>query len=278
MQQVPVRGIEASRPPEGRWMRAILFVISLGLFSAGTYVLLLNNVGAAATAYGAGVLSLVFVYLSRFRRFKGFGIEAELLERRIAEADVTIEQLKSITLPIAEMLFTLTARIGRWGSALPHRDSYRLMEKIESELQRNGVGSAELESAKANWHHFNLRDLAVPITMRIGKLIQEKQSQTNLDLQKVPSPTNPSDPQFLALVNRNVELDKLLHTFSALYSEPDFSDLPEKILRTLQSTSMLSPAEKDKLLADSEVELGDLKYYRDHGTFRSLERWFRLDG
>jgi hypothetical protein len=262
---------------EGRGMRRTLFAVALTLFAVGTFLILTDKVAASATTYAAGIVSLVFVFLSKFKRFKGFGIEAELLEKRVEEANVTIKRLRAIALPMAEMLFTIAARMGRWGSALPHRDSYRLMESIQTELQKNGVSQEELESAKVNWHYFNMRDLAVPITMRLGKTIQAKIAKAHADLSKVPSPINQNDPDFLRINQNLTKLNQYLTGLSAIYTEGNSIDFAERIESAINSTEVLDADEKRQLLAESRTELDDLKYYEEKMSFRNLERWFKLD-
>ena len=112
-------------------IRYAIFVLAVALFGAGVYLSFLDQTGSATTTYTAAVFCLIFVFLSEFKKFKGFGVEAELLEKRIDQANVLISQLHGLLEPISELLFTIVARAGRRSSRLPNRDSYRIMKKFE---------------------------------------------------------------------------------------------------------------------------------------------------
>lgn len=108
-------------------MQIIIFIVSILLFSSGVALGFIDNVGAATATYAAAVLSLIFAFLPEFKKFKGLGIEAELLDKKIEETDKLLKQLRDITTPIAEMLIASTARAGRWGASMPRSQKYELM-------------------------------------------------------------------------------------------------------------------------------------------------------
>jgi len=125
-------------------LQIVIFIVAILLFVAGVWLGYMDKAGVATATYGAAVLSLIFAFLPEFKKFKGLGIEAELLDKKIEETDKLLKQLRDITAPIAEMLISSTARAGRWGSGMPRSQRYELMQKIESELKKCGVEDSQL--------------------------------------------------------------------------------------------------------------------------------------
>ena len=160
----------------------VLLIAALALFAYGGFLSYLDKTDAAVATYAAAVVCLIFVFLKQFSRFKAFGIEAELKEK-IQEADVLLNQLRNLIAPISELLFTMVARAGRWDSAIPRKDSYRMMSQFEGQLAQLGVPTNTIEDAKKEWHQFNLLDLSRPIAEeiieRIHIVASEKQEIVN---------------------------------------------------------------------------------------------------
>ena len=159
---------------------------------------------------------------------------------------------------------------------MPHRETYKMMQRIESELTKNGVSPEELEIAKENWHHFNMFDLAQPITMGIGEHLQNKVTDVNERLRKLPSPTNAADPTFLALVETGRKLSETMKSLSEVYTLGEIRDAPERIRKCLKDCGALTEAEKAQIFEQHREALADLEHYRDNHDFRSIDRWFRL--
>ena len=153
--------------------KVILFAAML-LLICGVGLSYLDKTGGATVTYTAAVFCLIFAFLPKFKRFKGLGVEAELLEKKIEEADVILGHLRSLSVPLAELLFTMVARLGRWNSAVPRRDRYRILGRFEDALRGLGVPDAELSKAKSEWHRYNLIDQARPIVQSIHKRLNEK--------------------------------------------------------------------------------------------------------
>ena len=60
-------------------------IISLGavaLLSAGIFLAISDRVAAATLLLGIGFLFVVLLLLAKFKRFKGFGFEAEMWEEK----------------------------------------------------------------------------------------------------------------------------------------------------------------------------------------------------
>ncbi len=256
-------------------MRITILIASLALMASGIVLSYLDKVGGATVTYAASIFCLIFVYLSQFKRFKGFGVEAELLEKKIEEADETLKRLREITVPIAHMLFSMVARMGLWDSMIPRQQRFEIMEKIENELRSNGVDPAQLEDAKADWHHFNIIDLARPVingTLKhIDEIVKIKREKVNSFRGPITTEMKPEhDIAIGELRKAHSKKQELID----LYKLKNKDKLATEIENFIVSNDILEEAVKDELLAKYNEEFADLKHYISHREFRRLEHWF----
>jgi hypothetical protein len=258
-------------------MRIVLLLVAIALFAAGTIMAFLSNVAGAGASYGAAVLCLVFVFLSSFSKFKGFGIEAELLDRKIAEADELIKRLKAMSLPIGEMLFSIVARLGRLGSAVPHMESYRMMVTFQEQMIKNGVSDEELKAAKKDWHRYNLLDLARPVLRDLLSMMWSKQKVVNERIAVIRQPIDANNmAEFEMEVAAQRHIQGKMDSLRSLFDIENADELPHRIASLLKELDFIAAEEKEAFQSRNGTLLADLVYYRDNKEFRDLQRWFRL--
>ena len=66
--------------------RIIVFIIAVILICAGVLLSFQDKSASAGVTYTAAILCLIFSFLHAFKKFKGLGVEAELLDKKIEEA------------------------------------------------------------------------------------------------------------------------------------------------------------------------------------------------
>lgn len=247
-------------------MRILLLFTSLALFVSGVYLSFLDKTGGATVTYAAAVFCLIFVFLTEFRKFKGFGVEAELLERKIDEADNILKQLRDITSPIAEMLFSTVARSGRIGSMMSRRKRYELQQRIENELKLCGVSEENIEKAKGDWHFFNTHDLARPVFEVLSTYVEEFMGR---ELQKVSANENESPGIRLADNHR-----EKLKNLRGSVGDPD---LPNLIIKFVKDSEIFSEETRDKIESEISEPMKELRFYIENHSFNNLESWFNND-
>jgi hypothetical protein len=150
-------------------MNRLTFAIGVGLMGCGVVLTFLEKNVGAATTYGAAVFCFIFAFLPEFKRFKGFGVEAELLEKKVQEADAILQRLNGFMQPMSELLFTLVARSGRFGGSVPREDSYRIVNSLKEQLIGAGVPLGQITHSMREWHRINLFDMARPIASGVEK-------------------------------------------------------------------------------------------------------------
>ena len=256
-------------------MQITIFVAALILLACGIGLSYLDKTDGAIVTYIAGIFCLIFAFLPNFKWFKGLGVEAELLESKIEEADVILGHLRSLSVPLAELLFTMVARLGRWGSAVPRKDSYRIMKGFEEALRGLEVPKDELFRAKAEWHRYNLLDQARPVVRVIQQLLQKKTKELEKAIAAIPSPISEEDQSRRAsemekmnAINESADATLKLLQFS------DMTSVADEIRQFICDCPHLSDDERSKLLTEQAELLADLEHYGRTFEFRRLDTWF----
>jgi hypothetical protein len=255
-------------------VRLTIFITALVLFASGIGFGFLDKVSASVATYAAAVLGLVFVFLPEFKKFKGLGIEAELLDRKIEEADKLIAQLRDITVPIAEMLLSATARMGRLGSAMPRHQKHDLLQRIERELRKCGVSDAQLEQAKMDWHRYNIFDLSGPVFESIIRALEPHLKEQESKLRSFPQPISPDRKnEYEQLIEeRNIVLREK-QTLRDLQQLKNQSKMAVSISSCIRESQVLSHEEKKNLLESLKEQFKDIEHYVKHKDFRRLSVW-----
>jgi len=255
-------------------VRVTILITALALFASGIGLGFLDKVSASVAAYAAAVLGLVFVFLPEFKKFKGLGIEAELLDRKIQEADRLMAQLRDISVPIAEMLLSSTARMGRWGSSMPRYQKHELLQRIERELRKCGVTDAQLEQAKTDWHRYNIFDLSSPVLKSIIDALQPHLKERESALNRFPHPISPDrkNEYDRVIEERNIVLRER-QALLDLQQLKDQSKTAASILSAIRESQVLSDDEKKNLLESLDEQIKDIEHYVKHKDFRRLSVW-----
>ncbi len=274
-----VRETTNSTPTRFRNVVRVLVAISgLLLLGMGVVLSYQDKLGGATATYGTAIVCLIFVFLSDFKRFKGLGIEAELLDQKIEEADELLARLRGITAPLAEMLFSLAARMGRWGTAIPRTQRHDFMTRIQRALAEAGVSPEELEQAKGDWHYFNAFDLCSPALQKISDAFHTKLKLRDREVSAVPQPIG---GDMMTEFNRRVARRQIVHVeiekLSEIRKQSGSLDLAARVRAIVSESPILDQKEKFELLNSIDEELRDIEHYVKHREFRRPAVWFSQD-
>lgn len=252
--------------------KVISVLFAVYLLWAGILLALDDKTLSASACFTAAIACLIFVFIDRIKWFKGFGLEVQL-EQKIKEADDVIQRLRAVSTPIAEMLFTMAARMGRWDSAIPRQDRYRIMKQIEEELKLTGASSEQLEKAKREWHRYNTFDLARLIFLKAHKQINAKIRVKDGETSSHPQPITSGDLAWDRLIQERKDLYNERQKLENLYKIENWQDLPNSLENYIKTSAALTAGERDSILQETKEDLLDLKYYVDHREFRRLDVW-----
>jgi hypothetical protein len=112
------------------WERVFLFAISLVFLALCLRFFLKAEVAGATAAFVMFFLCLIYANVSRFKRFKGLGFEAELWEDKQKEAADLIERLKNIVQVYTREIVMMKVMSGRWGGGSIWPDRWALYEEL----------------------------------------------------------------------------------------------------------------------------------------------------
>ena len=124
------------------------------------------EMGIAVTG---SLVFLAFSNLDKFSKFKGAGFEAELKDT-VKEANATIENLKTITIPLMITTIDILAKNGRWTSSKNifknNHDLYNDLSEIQKSFK---IKNNKLESAKNSYVFIHAWDMINKLTGEIEK-------------------------------------------------------------------------------------------------------------
>lgn len=215
---------------------------------------------------------LIFVFLTEFKKFKGFGIEGELLDQKIGAADRLLTESRDLAAPMAEMLISTVAGAGRWGSGMSRAKKYELIQRVTSELERSGVTDAQLKQAQQEWHFYNLFDLSSPIIDGVIDRLQEHLKQCDGKLNDLPKPIT-IDAEYQKIQEARNEVGEELGKIRSLHSLKDQTNVAGAIRSAVKNSVVLTDSEKEEILDMHREELLDAEYYAQHKEFRRLDVW-----
>ena len=112
------------------WERCFLFLTSLVFLYFSINSFLHSGVAAATAAFVMFFLCLIYANVSRFKRFKGLGFEAELWEDKQQEAADLIERLKNIVEVYTREIIMMKVMSGRWGGGSEWPSRWALYEEL----------------------------------------------------------------------------------------------------------------------------------------------------
>ncbi len=227
--------------------KGLLAFLGFIAFCMGLYQVHLGNLKNAGTAIGAGAIILVFAFLSQFKRFKGFGIEAETWEQTMEEAKDLIAELRQLSVLTAEHLLSVAVRLGRADTHLSRRERFELRQKIEKMLADSGIASEEIKRVTSESRRFELIDMASDLCELIQDYTEGK-------------------------YNKKAEVASEVRELQAFIRE-NIKTLPEIFPSKLQSCATLSADDKAFLKAHVEDELKRIETFRSSGKILDQEEW-----
>ncbi len=130
---------------------------AVGLLIIGGILAYNNQTGAAKAALGFAFLFSVLLVAARFKRFKGFGFEAEMWDQKQIEAAALIDRLSILSATSAEQTGLIASHLGLMDSGFTNPELAELLNQMERTLS-----ATDIEKSKRN-------AFAAPVIKRIKK-------------------------------------------------------------------------------------------------------------
>jgi hypothetical protein len=143
--------LDSSRSvPFERVIPWIIAISACSLLGVGVCLAFTDRSGSAVTAWGIGFLLVILLLLTKFKRFKGFGFEAELWEQKQVEAVALIDQMKSLSKLISRQMASVASRVGIWDSALSMAELAEFVDELQQHMTAIGIPAHEAEEVLQN--------------------------------------------------------------------------------------------------------------------------------
>lgn len=243
--------------------RSDIGVVILGLIAGTALVsaIILAFYGMAASGSLCAVLGLLllaFVRLSKFRKFRGLGFEAELWEDKQAEAERLIERTRALLVLLTKTMVTAAPRMNRMMEAFSKREQLALAQRAEEELLAAGVAPADLQGLYSEVDKWTAWDMASPvcrdISQAINRHVAELESRIN---EQFGSPIKDS-------VGYSAARETLVPIRSSAFDPNDLdavplTDWPDEIKRRVGAVPSLPTDTKTELMERHREALLDLE-------------------
>lgn len=135
----------------------------------------------------AGIISIIIASVSKFRRFKGFGIEAELWDSKQEEAAYMIESFKNMMEASYSQILMSKVKEGTYDPTHRWKGIREIRSQFESSLQSVGIGHP-LSSISNEFDNHIIWNLSNKVVRLIFKSIDiaRKENSNSLDYSKFP--------------------------------------------------------------------------------------------
>lgn len=238
----------------------------------GGYKIFVGSTGDATLSFIVAVLLLLLTKIEHLKSFKALGLEA-VLKDKIVEADTLLSQLKSISLPLTEMLFSTMAHSGRYGK-MSRLDENDYVEKVTGQLKLIGVTDDLIDIAKKDIYYFNAFDMVSIIKSKLSSVLHEKQGEL-FDIHDRAVRVGTFD-QVLA-DKSSVQSDlcrKESYELKKLLDGCDYHQFNSMLKTFIQKMESLTQEEKNNFLADQNENIKDLDYFIAYKKIRRPDVWF----
>ncbi|MEX0809744.1 MAG: hypothetical protein WD044_13545 [Dongiaceae bacterium] len=257
-------------------MQVILLTTSIAAIAvAAALAYFGNNTGASIVAAASG-LFLIFTFLSRFKRFKGFGVEAELWEEKMEEADRLIEQMKKLSVTLSKPVVTYVAYAGLLVDNISPEQRHQWVSDIVKLLKANGVSDAEIEGVLVSYHKRNVIEITRPIVQFINKKLNTIARDIDSKMQALGRITDEKKQLQNELMKKSGEIHKYRNSLSEVY-KIDFCGSAAKTFEDLLKQIKIDYPD---VVGDYELELStsldQLKHYELEKKFKN-ESWLKSD-
>jgi len=261
------------------WMSKIIFVLGIGFMIFGGFLIYKGKDPNSIfyTGFICISFSLLFAFISKFKRFKLPFFEAEMWEQKQEEAENLIDGMKSLSLTMSKPLARLATSMGYWSSALTRKEMHSLQLSLEDEFKKNAIPEKQIEEALWEIHKFNFRGLFRPIAEYLRESLTEKIKLKDKELSEYPQPIQAGDPKHQELIDKRKNVYDWKNKADAVFKKTDLDTDMEYLENLLKNKELETLIQCPNLYEKFKEELDDLKFYLERKEIRRLQVWFEND-
>ena len=258
------------------FIRGTLLFVAACLFGAGISLGYRNLVGAETACFAAGGLVLVFVFLSQFKRFKGpFGIEGEMWEREMEEAQEITERYRNLAIVVAKPLIANSVRMGRWNSGLTRREVDEMVSDVKTILGNSGSSPEDIEAVLSDYRRYTAFDMSRQAYTTVKDVLDAKVKEKRDVLDAFGGVIGADENQAYNTAAEQLGMatqsaNRVLESFEISNTD----SYPIIISVRVNECELLDEAEKSDLLLSIQETFDDLTYFGATGNIRRPDVWF----
>ena len=159
------------------WERVLFSVIGLAFILFSLNYMISSSLVESSAAFGMGFLCFIFSSVSRFKRFKGLGFEAELWEDKQEEAAELIDRFKDIVTIYSREAVMSRVTAGRWEDGAWKR-RWELFDELTNQHQALGQ-KVDFSKLKKEVDNYFIFDMVLPLIDVVGKPILDGRSKAH---------------------------------------------------------------------------------------------------
>ena len=259
-------------------MRWLVFALAVALFVGGFVLAWRDMTTAAIPTYGGGVICLIFAWLSRFKKFKGFGVDAELWEDKQEQAADLIDRLRSLAGSVARPVLAMAPRMGRLGQHLSRRELHDFVSTLETTLREAGLAEHEISRIKRDYHYITMFELVRVIDRALQPRVLEKLQELRKQHDDIPRPTRPEEhDRHQALIDRQNSLSAAFKGILAVAYDIPIEQIPDELEARIAALPEYTEDEIAALMSANREELEDIRFYAHEKAIRRLSHWLDSD-
>lgn len=159
------------------WEKWLFRAIAIALFSASIWLLYLQRVTEFATLFAVAFFCWFYANIARFKRFKGFGFEAEMWEDKQREAERLIDRLKVLVGLYSREMLIRKVMEGRFGDG---KNRWPEMAELYAEVVKQHASLSEdisLAETKAQLDAFFVFDAVVPLYSELVRQVDRSKRE-----------------------------------------------------------------------------------------------------
>ncbi len=259
------------------FVRLIMGGFGIALFGIGTNILAngnADNATLAGVAIGGGGFCLIFFFLTQFKKFKGFGIEAESWEREMEDAKRITTNLRNLSQLVAEPSMMVLMRTGRWGSGTSRREAHDLVSRFKELLIATEAPKEDIERAVSDYFRYTLFDMVNQLRKPLKNMLDKKINPFNEAVRKFGNPVTDLAGHSAACEASREASKKAERVLESLTMESISVDGFSGVLDALRDCDLLSDTEIDNFLETHKDVVADIRFLEEHKKLRRPEVWF----
>lgn len=113
-----------------RWEQIFFGLVGFAFLAFSFYSLWSGDMAGASATFAMAFFSFIYSNISRFKRFKGLGFEAELWEDKQKEAAELIDRLKAVVSVYTREVILGKVMSGRWGDGANWHEHWALYDEL----------------------------------------------------------------------------------------------------------------------------------------------------